>query len=163
MSVNFRECMITALNGHQPDSVVPIWDIHFHAWDQASGRHLVVGREFESLSSLGKERALRQNSEIMVSVAKRLHFAALTIPDPYWEIAPGEPSYFWLPDEARYQLAALIKQLAGDTLMVIAAVRGVMGMPDPTDYVEFCYKLFDAPEEIDQMAQEGFQAGNQVL
>jgi uroporphyrinogen decarboxylase len=151
--------MIAALEGRQPDPVVPIWELHFHPWDQASGRHLLVGREFESLSAIEKESALRENAEIMVSVAEMLHFAAVTIPDPFWETAPGEPSYFWLPDDARYKLATLIKQLAGDALMVVASVGGVMGMPGPGNYVDFSYKLFDAPDEIDLIARRIYETG----
>ncbi len=159
MSENYRTCMITALEGSQPDSIVPIWELHFHPWDQASGKHLVVGREFESLTALEKENALRENAEIMVFVADKLHFAAVTIPDPFWETAPGEPSYFWLPEDSRYELASLIKQLAGENLMVVASVGGVMGMPGPGNYVEFCYLLFDAPGEIDLIAQKAYEVG----
>jgi hypothetical protein len=151
--------MQAALEGRQPESVVPIWELHFHPWDQASGKHLVVGREFVSLSTLEKENALGENAEIMVTVAEKLHFAAVTIPDPFWETAPGEPSYFWLPDGARYELASQITRLAGDNLMLVASVGGVMGMPGPGNYVEFCYKLFDAPDEIDLIAQKTYESG----
>ena len=81
--------MIAALKSRQPDSVVPIWELHFHLWDQASGKHLVVGREFESLSSLEKEKALQENAEIMVSVAEKLHFAAVTMHYRQSTLSPG--------------------------------------------------------------------------
>ena len=48
ISKKFRRCMLAALGGRQPDSVVPIWELHFHIWDQASGKHLVVGNEFQA-------------------------------------------------------------------------------------------------------------------
>ena len=58
MGETYRKCMLAALEGHQPDSVVPIWELHFHPWDKASGKHLVVGREFESLFAIEKDNAL---------------------------------------------------------------------------------------------------------
>jgi hypothetical protein len=47
MSINYRNEMQAALESRQPDSVVPIWELNFHLWDQVSGKHLIVGREFE--------------------------------------------------------------------------------------------------------------------
>jgi uroporphyrinogen decarboxylase len=156
---NKKECMQAALECRQPETFVPIWELHFHCWNQASGEHFVIGREFEGLSPSEQERALAVDAEIMIKVAEQLHFAAVTIPDGYWEMAPGVPSYYWLPEQARYLLAQRINQISGSDFMVIAAAGGVMGMPDPENYVEFSYKLFDAPEEIDEMARNKLAKG----
>jgi uroporphyrinogen decarboxylase len=99
------------------------------------------------------------NAEIMLSVAEDLGFAAVTIPDSYWEIAPGEPCYYWLPDHARLQLVSILSRMAVSEVMVIAANGAVMGMPGPAEFVAFCYKLIDAPEEVDERAKTRFAAG----
>lgn len=38
--------MIAALQRRQPAWAVPIWELEFHLWDIASGRHMVLGEEF---------------------------------------------------------------------------------------------------------------------
>lgn len=159
MTKNKKECMQAALECRQPESFVPIWELHFHCWDQASGEHLIIGREFEGLSPREQERALDIDAEIMAAVAEQHHFAAVTIPDGFWETAPGMPSYYWLPEEARYSLTRRLNRIASSDFMIIAAAGGVMGMPDPENYVEFSYKLFDAPQEIDEMARNQLAKG----
>lgn len=151
--------MRAALECRQPKKIVPVWDIHFHCWDSASGKHIVVGQEFESLSLTKQEQALANNAEIMLSVAEKFHFSAITIPDSYWEIAPGEPTYYWLPKEARLTLMSLLRKIANPDLMLFAAVGGVLGMPGSAEYVDFCYKLFDAPAEIEKRAKDKFAVG----
>jgi hypothetical protein len=101
--------------GKQPAQSVPLWDLHFHAWDNASGRHLIIGREYAERSPTEQEQALAANVEIMLSVAKEFNFSAVTIPDPYWEIAPGIPTYYWLPDTARLDLLRALRKNAPPT------------------------------------------------
>ena len=43
--------------------------------------------------------------------------------------------------------------------MVIGACGRVMGIPGASNYLEFSYKLLDAPEEIDNMARRNFERG----
>jgi uroporphyrinogen decarboxylase len=119
----------------------------------------VIGRAFEQLSATEQDKALDRNAHLMATVAERLHFAAITIPDGFWETAPGTPSYYWLPSEARCKLAERLARLIGDRIMIVAAVGGVMGMPGPADYIEFSYKLVDAPEEVDEIAQRVYASG----
>jgi len=153
-----RQDMIDALTGQQPARAVPIWELEFHLWDQASGRHVVLGEEFAALSSAEQERALHSNAEIMLSVSEDLCFAALTVPSGYWEVAPGTPAFYWLPGEARFRQVEILRQVAGD-LLLVANSGGVMAMPGATEYVTFSYKLFDAPDEIDERARHTLDHG----
>ena len=154
-----REDMQAALEGRQPAGAVPIWELEFHAWDQASGRHVMLGQEFAALSAAGQERALYANAEILLSVVEVLHFAALTVPGGYWEVAPGVPATYWLPEGARFRQIAALQEVGVGDLLLIAGSGGVMAMPGSQHYVEFAYKLFDAPEEIDQLAQLSLTRG----
>ena len=155
-----KQDMVDALLGRQPAQAVPVWELEFHLWDQASGGHVVLGEEFAALSPAEQERALYANAEIMLSVSEDLCFAALTVPGGYWEIAPGQPAYYWLPGEARVRQVKILRQLAGD-LILVAGTGGVMSMPGATEYVAFCYQLFDAPEAIDERAQATLERGLQ--
>lgn len=148
-----KDDMIAALECRQPNGAVPIWEIEFQAWDRASGKHLVLGKELELLSLVEQERALYRNAKIMLRVAEDLHYAAISVPNGYWEQAPGMPAYYCLSGEARLAQVRILRELAPADLMLIACSGGIIGMPDATQYVEFSYKLFDAPEEIDEMAR----------
>jgi len=151
--------MQAALEGRQPPGAVPIWEIEFHAWDRASGRHVILGQEFAALSLAEQEKALYANAEILISVSHDLHYAALTVPGGYWEVSPGTAAYYWLPGEARYRQIEVLYEVGVGDLMLVAGSGGVMAMPGATNYVEFAYKLFDAPHEIDAQAQHTLAHG----
>jgi uroporphyrinogen decarboxylase len=144
--------MIAALECRQPDGAVPVWELGFQCWDQASGRHVVFGREFEALTPGEQERALRRNAEIILAVCDELGFAGLRTPNNYWEVSPGEPAYGWLPEDGRWEQTRILRELAGDDLVLVGGTGGVI-TPPTQGFAEFCYRLFDAPEEIDRMAE----------
>jgi uroporphyrinogen decarboxylase len=150
--------MRAALELRETDGAVPIWELGFYCWDQASGRHVVLGREFEGLTTSEQRRALDENADIILSVSEDLHFAAVTLPGNYWEVAPGEPAYYWLPEDARWEQTRIICERAPDDLLTVGGSGGVIS-PPMKGYVEFCYKLFDAPDEVEETARRTLAAG----
>jgi uroporphyrinogen decarboxylase len=140
----------------RPAGTVPRWELEFHAFDAASGRRLVLGREFERLAAAGRDRALHENTEIILSVCEELEFAAVTGPASYWEQAPGELAYYVLPDDAPERQIGVLHEMAGDGLLLVANVGGVLGASYD---VEFCQALRDAPEEIDALARRTLAQG----
>jgi len=150
-----RDDMVAALECGQPQGTVPLWELHFHCWEKGSGRHFISGQDFLPLSPQERDRALAEDAEIIVSVAQELGFGGVTIPDPPWDCP------YTLPQEARLKLASLLRRHAPDFL-VVAGTGGVMGMPGAGnygDYEEFCYRIFDAPEEIDELAEQTLRRG----
>jgi hypothetical protein len=142
--------MAVALRRGVP-SRAPVWELEFHAWDAASGRHVVLGKEFESLTPAGQERALRANAEILVGVASEMGWAALTVPGGYWEEAPGKPAYYCLPDEARFAQARVLREVAPPGLMLVASGSGVIC----ANYSEeFCARMVEDPVSIDRQAED---------
>jgi uroporphyrinogen decarboxylase len=144
--------MRQALACREP-AVVPIWEIEFHLWDAFANRRLQLGYDFARLTAAEQERALHNNAEIMYEVAIELGFAAITVPSSYWEHAPGQPAYFWLPDAACDKQIRILVKLAKDAFMIAAESGGVLCMPLSNDYLEFSYRLFDAPEQVDEQAR----------
>ena len=140
----------------RPASRVPRWELEFHAFDTVSGRHLVLGREFERLSAAERDRALHDNAEIILSVCAELEFAAVTAPNSYWEQAPGELAYYVLPDDYPERQLRVLREMAGDALLLVANVGGVLGASYD---VEFCQNLRDAPDEIDALARRTLGEG----
>ena len=137
MKINHINNMKAALECRQPETAVPIWELELQAWDNLSGKHLILAKEFEKLSQKEQEVAINSNAELMVSIAKELNFSALTEINDYWEIAPGKPSYYWLPNEARLKQNKLLKKYCEEEgLMLIGICSANIGMPSTSEKVE---------------------------
>jgi len=95
-----KQDLIAAFECRQPAGAVPIWEIHFHCWEKLSGRRFISGLDFAPLTAQEQERALRDDAEIIVSVAREVGFAGVTIPDPPWDCP------YTLPQQSRLTLAA---------------------------------------------------------
>jgi len=147
-----RERFLAALECRQPDHV-PFWELEFHLFDCFASHPLVLGHAFAALNTVEQERALRENAETMVEVAKQLGHSALTCPGGYWEVAPGVAAYYWLPGDAPWRQLACLRSAADRQLGVVAYISGMIMPPTTSDaYQSFCYRLYDEPEEIDREA-----------
>jgi uroporphyrinogen decarboxylase len=146
-----RDDMIAALRHQQPATAVPIWEIEFQAWDAASGGHVVLGKEFEALSTAEKETALYRNAEILLRVSAEMHFAALSTPSGYWNQAPGQLAYYVLPEDWRFEQMRALRKLAGDGIMLTANTGGILG----ANYSEeWCARIFEEPDSVDAIAEK---------
>lgn len=154
--MNKRGAMATAFEGRPPAEAVPIWEIEFHAWEAASGKHVVLGHEFEALTEDQQERAMYANAEIMLSVCDQMEHAALTVPGGYWNQAPGQLAYYCLPGQTRFRQATILREHAPSDLMLIAGAGGII----QADYSpEFCYRIFDDPASVDELVRQRLSQG----
>lgn len=161
MKATPRENMLAALRCEQPPDYVPVWELEFQAWDNASGKHLIFGQEFSLLSPKEQEAAINANAGIMMEVCEKLSFSALSVVGSYWETAPGHPSYYWLPEEWKFKQNTLLIHYCKQAGIAPVGIAGaLMSMPDSSEnYTEYCYRLFDDPESIDRMAKERYEYG----
>ncbi|AKJ64204.1 uroporphyrinogen decarboxylase family protein [Kiritimatiella glycovorans] len=148
-----RDDMIAAMSGRLPGRV-PLWELEFQMWNQFSDEKLIVGTPFTKLTGREQQEQLDRNARIICDVSERLDFAGITLPAWYWESAPGEPAYFWLPEPDRETLLRRIIDIAGDRFYYVVHVGGVLGMPPSDRYMEFSCQLFEDPESIDRRARE---------
>ena len=153
----------TVLSGKKPPHTVQVWDLEFHPWHKFTAKPYRVGVEFTKLTESEKEKAIRVNTEVMVEVAAALHFSAITVPNGFWEVSPGMPAYFWLPPEYRFRQIRLLRDALPKDILLFAVAGGIMGIPHSNEYIEFSYKLFDAPEEIDKKAAELIIKGRELV
>ncbi|MEK7475841.1 MAG: uroporphyrinogen decarboxylase family protein [Candidatus Coatesbacteria bacterium] len=158
-----KERMAAVLAGGSVPDAVPIWDLGFYCIDAATGRHLVCGREFEALSPAQRDRALHENAATIALAAEKYDFAAVSVLSDYWEIAPGEPAYYWLPPDARLAQAVLIRNLIGKTRMLVGSSGGVMAMPGAQEFEDFCVRLLEAPDEIEERAKRTLAGGLETV
>ncbi|MHC4715890.1 MAG: uroporphyrinogen decarboxylase family protein [Planctomycetota bacterium] len=153
-----KDDMIAALQRRRPAGAVPIWELEFQVWDAASGRHVVLGHEFEALAPGEQEKAMQANAEILLSTARELCFAGLAAPTGYWHKAPGELAYYVLPGESRFRQLEILRELAPPDLMLTGNGGGVIG----ADYSEeFCLRMFEDPASIDEFAESTLVDGLQ--
>jgi len=157
-----KDRMLCALRCERVDAP-PFWELEFHLFDAFSGKKLVLGREFEKLTEKGKEAALGENAEIFLGVTRMLGFSAVTAPGGYWEVSPGEPAYYWLPAPYFDMQADMLRRAAGGEFLIVEKLGGLMGMPGAARYLEFSYKLFDAPDEIEEDARKMFAESRERL
>ncbi len=157
--MSYRDDFFTALSGGRPKGQVPVWELEFHAWDSASGRHVVLGEEFARLSPAEQDKAINRNAEIVLLVAQQMNYAAVTVPNGYWYAAPGQLAYHILPNEARFQYIRALRKLAGDSLVLVASAGGIIG----ADYSEeFCLRIFQDPDSVDEQAEKLLRGGLEV-
>lgn len=154
-----RDDMAAALQRKGAGVAVPIWELEFHAWDAASGRHVVLGEEMAKLTPGEQEAAMQRNAEIMLATCRELHFAALTAPGGYWYVGPGELAYYVLPGELRFRQLEILKRVIGDEVMLVAATGGVLN----ADYsMEFCEELMLDPDAFQRRAENQSAYGIEV-
>ena len=144
-----RDDMKAALEGRQPAGAVPLWELEFHLWDQFSGRHVILGPEFEQLSAAEQEKALHTNAEIMLSVSAELGFTALKTPGGYWHVGPGQLAYFVLPGQTYWEQLRVVKEMAPPDLVLVGGTGGVLC----PGYGEFAYRLYDDPDGVEEDAK----------
>lgn len=131
---------------------IPLWELEFHLWNKFEFGKLIIGEEFSKLSTESKSTAIKKNAEIISQVSSKLNFSAVTIPGSFWEVAPGEPAYFWLPEDAALELCELLKNESDNNFEVIVNATGVMAVPSSAEYMEFSCMLFENPDDISNRA-----------
>jgi len=163
--MNGKENVLAALSFRQPLDYVPVWELEFQAWDNLSGKEIYLGQKFCNLSEKEKDSAIHSNAEIIIETCIDLHFSALTTINNYWEVAPGHPSYSWLPDDWRSKQNVLLRQLCEKEGIAIAGTSGgCITMPGDSNfngdnYIEFCCRLIEEPECIDEWAENVYKGG----
>ena len=157
-----KERMLAALRCAELDSP-PFWEIEFHLFDKFSDTKLVLGREFEKLTEKEKELALGRNAETLVSVSDKFGFSALTTPGEYWEVSPGTPAYYWLPQPYQLRQTELLLATAGAEMLMIDRAGGFYGIPEASHFAEFCYRLFDEPDAVEEDARRLFEESKERL
>jgi len=160
--MNPRERMINALSLQEPDDFCPVWEIEFHLFNEVSPRPLVISQEYTKLTAAEKDRALHENAEIMIQAAQDLGLSALSNIGPYWEIAPGAPAPMWFPPEDSKRFLPLLCQASRGEIFIMEWCPAMLYMPDSDQFLDFSYKLFDAPEEVDNMAKQQLEKGMEI-
>lgn len=149
--MNRKQCMSAALTCRAPQGQVPLWELHFHLWTAFSGEEFISGPAFMKLSPAERQRALERDADIIVRVADDLCMAAVSIPDAPWDCI------YTLPQESREELIRQLRRRDPDFL-VVAGCGGNISMPSASDdYVNFCYRLMDEPEEIDAQCERTYR------
>lgn len=150
-----KQRFIAAMNHKKPDDFVSFMELEFQIYEEYIGKAPVVGAAYQKLSAKEKEQAAYQNAEIMIETAEKAGHDAIKNFGGYWEVAPGEPAFLWLPDEkAQLEHLKALKKLAGDTYFLLGNSSPTMMIPDGNHMLEFVYRLYDEPEEVKEELEQ---------
>lgn len=161
--MNRKTVFFDALDKKNQSGNIPVWELEFHLWKKFGKGNFCVGVDFEKLSKAQKEYALEENVETMAAVADLLSFSAITAPGGYWEVAPGIPAWYYLPDEYRLRQIDLMKKKLGDELAIVVCTGGVMAMPEAHEYMDFSIQLMTEPEKIEEKARKKYAESLPVI
>lgn len=151
--------LLRALDRQAPRGVVPLWELSFQMWDLFGSGHVVIGNEFVDLSPKERERATAENADQIARVASELGFSGITLPSGYWEVAPGVATKYWLPESETISLVRRLRTVLDPEIVLVGSADAVIAIPNSDEYVDFCYRLFDAPEEVDRAASDLLRVG----
>ena len=87
--------------------------------------------------ALERRRAIQANADIIAGVTRELGFSMVTVPGAYWEIAPGEPAYYWVPEDVRIAQVQALRKAVGEDILLVSSSGGVMAMPGAADIWTF--------------------------
>ena len=154
-----KDRILAALRFQEPDDMVPAWEIEFQLYEELLGEDLLVGQAFAELTSRERDRATHRNVELIIQAAERTHQCALFATGSYWEIAPGKPALYWLPD-AEAQLAELcaMKEMVGEEYLILCHAGSTIGIPSGERMAEFCYRLYDQRDAVREQTRQGMES-----
>lgn len=88
-----KQRFIDALNFKKPKDYIAFMELEFQIYEEYVGQNLIVGHELAKLCSADKEKALRNNAEIMIVAAEKAGHDAIKDIASYWEVSLGNPAY----------------------------------------------------------------------
>ncbi|NPV07002.1 MAG: hypothetical protein HPY83_03430 [Anaerolineae bacterium] len=148
-----KERAICALTGGTPD-YVPTMELVFHLTQEVFGQDWYWPAQLEAATGAERERMLRHNAALYVTVAQRFDYSIIMI-----NKAAGPPD-----------IAALVKyirDLAGDQYLLMAHGDATYSIPSGDQMTEFVYWLYDHPEEAHAEAasrvDEALERGKYLL
>lgn len=154
-----KQRFISAMNHVQPDDKVAMFELGFQIFEEYVGEDPTTGHEYAKLSAHEKERALGRNAEILALAAHKAEHDAIRDIGGYWEVAPGVPTLFWLPEESdRLAQIKAIKKEVGSDFAIVGSVGSFMGtIPDGTHMHDYVMRMYDEPDMILKEAETYFQ------
>jgi hypothetical protein len=75
---------------------------------------------------------MRVNAEIITATAAEMRYAAVSTPNGYWHQSPGKLAYYCLPGDYRFEQAAILRQTAPASLMLVSTSGGVLSADFPS-------------------------------
>jgi uroporphyrinogen decarboxylase len=61
--------------------------------------------------------------------------------------------------EDTLELARLLERILPKDVILVGSASAVMAIPDSRNYVDFCYRMFDEPEKVDEAAARLYASG----
>ena len=163
-----KQRFIDAIHFQKPEDYISYMELEFQITKEYVGKEMTMGKEFAALSRAEKDRAICRNAEILYEVVCKAGHDAVKELGGYWEVAPGEPAYMWLPTfEDRLNFVRAFKRVAGDQVYFFGNIGATMSIPSGDQLYSVVEKLYDAPEEIheenERLLLQGIEDGKRLM
>ncbi len=154
--MTLRERAVAALNCRVPD-MIPTFELEFQLTEELRGKGIdfISSRRLdeEGLTGQARERALRRNAELMVSVYSELEYSIVHVA--------------YLNEKDAIDTAGYIRNICGDRFILTHHGDGTFAIPDGNGMYEFSYRMADDPkglhEEARRMADEAIERNKRLF
>lgn len=124
----------------RPNSKVPTFELEFQLTQELLGKEYHHAHAFHNATPAERDRFLHENAELYIEVAERLDYSIIMIVH-----APD--------DDALVQTIRYIRQLVGDTYLLIAHGDATFAIPSGSDMEEVAAAFFEKPDEMHAIAR----------
>ena len=135
-----KERAAAALSLKQPDEV-PTFELVFFATQEAFGEEFKSTGHWEDLSEREREEILDHNARLYVKIAERYHYSIIFLSRAH-------------KPECYIAIAKKIREMTGDTYMLIVHGDATYSIPDGNTMEEFFVNLFEKKDEMIQRAAD---------
>ncbi len=147
-----RERMITALNLGVPDRV-PTFELEFQLTQELMGKNHLREEDLSGLTEQETQRRLKEYAAFLIALYETLEHDAICL--------------HYLSTEHLARTAEYIRELSGDTFMLLAHGDGTLAIPDGDGMYELSYGLIEEPEEMHKkcrrMADEAIRRNSYLM
>jgi len=149
-----RQKAIAALQGRVSEGLVPHLELEFQLSDELVGRRALRRDDLKEVSAAERDRLLHLNVEHWLEVCERLDYCILT-------------GLHWLDVDDQIASFRMVRQLAGDRIMLSAFVDGTAAIPNGQNMMEQAYRLQDRRDEVladyDRNARAAAETGKRLI
>ena len=135
-----KERAVAALSLKQPDEV-PTFELVFFATEEAFGEEFKPTDEWDDLSARERELLSEHNARLYVEIAERYNYSIIFLSRAHTA-------------ESRIAIGKKIREMTGDTYMLVVHGDATYSIPDGNTMEEFFVNLFEKKEEMIERASD---------
>ena len=163
-----KQRFLDAVHFKKSRDYIPHMEIEFQISKEYVGRELIMGEQFARLSPREKDAAHHENAQILIECIQKAGHDAVRELGGYWESAPGQPAYMWLPTfEDRLEFMKILKKEGGEEFFIFGTLGATLCIPSGDQIYDLVEQLYDRPEvlhrENERLLKQGIEDGKRLM